>query len=561
MGVERSPERVVHPEAPREIERKFLVPHPPDAFAQYPSDEIRQGYVSLDDGTEVRVRQRGQHYFFTVKSAGHLVREEVETEITEAKFSELWEKTEGRRLTKTRFSIPYGTFTVELDTYGGSLEGLVTAEVEFESPEDAEKFVPPPWFGDEVTFDSRYKNNSLARLGLPEGHKQLVFELKTGIAQLRMLVEKRVSQDLAPVVVAIAGGSASGKTSAVAAELKSIFGESAVVLSIDDYYRGATFMREEAKRGRELNWDHPDALNLTLLSQHVRTLKSGKPVEKPVYDFKSAESVRTEKLESHRVIIVEGLFALHDTVKDVSDIKAFVDIGTHGRILRRLLRDVERTGQKPSDILRYFADVVEPMHEKYVQSTRKDADVVIMNEYRPHEEARRAGQHEIQLKFKNVPDAQVLRAIQAERLSTVVQVDTYYNPRDRNLAETDEALRIREEGGRMVLSYKGPRVSGEFRVRPKFEFEIDEETKKALLSIYDASALVIKKERTLYQLDGVVFSLDQVTKVVGDTCTELGQFLEVRSIVGGANEGQVKNMLARLGLAMSQGTKKSYPEM
>lgn len=561
-------------EAPKEIERKFLIKSLPDNLDQYPHQEISQGYVAVSkDGTEVRLRKEGDKYFQTIKSGGAKVRAETEIEITEEQFNSLWQTTKGRRLEKIRYKIPYGNQRIELDVYRGSLEGLITAEIEFSSPEASEQFTPPKWFGKDVTEDQRYKNQVLALSGLPKerapkeevGKEKLnipEYNLEEGIRRLADRVREKISQQEGPIIVEVAGGSASGKTSAVAAKLKEIFGKEAMILSMDDYYRGKTFMEAEAQKGHMLNWDQPEALNLQLLKEHLSELKSGRPVQKPIYSFKTSEPTGTEELQPRRVIIVEGLFALDEAVKSEGDVKVFVDIGTHGRILRRLLRDIERTGQKPSDILGYFAEVVEPMHEKYVESTKRNADIIIKNEYSPKVEAERSGLHEVQLKFRGEIDAEVLRKIGAERLGAVTQVDTYYNPGDRNLVETGEILRIREEEGHRILTYKGPKIESKFRERPKFEFEIDEETEKKFLSIYGDSVKIIKKKRVLYQLDDIVFSVDSVAKIEGGTTTDLGKFIEIRSTSSrGAKKPQINKAIAKLGLNLDQSIKESYFEM
>ena len=561
-------------EAPKEIERKFLIKSLPDNLDQYPHQEISQGYVAVSkDGTEVRLRKEGDKYFQTIKSGGAKIRAETEIEITEEQFNSLWQTTKGRRLEKIRYKIPYGNQRIELDVYRGSLEGLITAEIEFSSPEASEQFTPPKWFGKDVTEDQRYKNQVLALSGLPKerapkeevGKEKLnipEYNLEEGIRRLADRVREKISQQEGPIIVEVAGGSASGKTSAVAAKLKEIFGKEAMILSMDDYYRGKTFMEAEAQKGHMLNWDQPEALNLQLLKEHLSELKSGRPVQKPIYSFKTSEPTGTEELQPRRVIIVEGLFALDEAVKSEGDVKVFVDIGTHGRILRRLLRDIERTGQKPSDILGYFAEVVEPMHEKYVESTKRNADIIIKNEYSPKVEAERSGLHEVQLKFRGEIDAEVLRKIGAERLGAVTQVDTYYNPGDRNLVETGEILRIREEEGHRILTYKGPKIESKFRERPKFEFEIDEETEKKFLSIYGDSVKIIKKKRVLYQLDDIVFSVDSVAKIEGGTTTDLGKFIEIRSTSSrGAKKPQINKAIAKLGLNLDQSIKESYFEM
>src|SRR5262249_42729712 len=143
-----------------EIERKFVVDEPPADLDRWPSTAIEQGYVAIaDDGTEVRVRRRAGQSVLTVKSGGARTRVEEEIEIEAERFERLWPLTEGRRIEKTRYEIAGdGGATIELDVYDGALAGLVVAEVEFDSENDADAFAAPDWFGHEVTDDARYKN-------------------------------------------------------------------------------------------------------------------------------------------------------------------------------------------------------------------------------------------------------------------------------------------------------------------------------------------------------------------------------------------------------------------
>lgn len=557
----------------QEIERKFLIAVPPPNLDQYPHEEVQQGYGAITaDGTEVRLRKKGDRYFQTIKTGKGKTREETEIEISESQFIVLWKTTKGKRLKKVRYEVPLGQSTIELDVYDEPLKGLLIAEVEFASEKESETFVAPDWFGDEVTEDEKYKNQQLALHGLlkvaaakqPRAKEKLnipQFELTDGTERLKELTAQKLAQQTEPVVVLVAGGSASGKTSAVAAKLKEQFGDDAMIFSMDDYYRGKTFMEAEAKRGNMLNWDQPEALNLALFKHHLSELKAGRSIQKPNYSFTAGEPVGTEELKPHRVIIVEGLFALDDGVADEGNVKAFVDIGPHGRILRRLLRDVERTGQKPADILAYFAEVVEPMHDKYIESTKRNADLIINNEYSPTIEAERSGLHEIQIKFAATFDMETLRKLGAERLGSVTQVDTYYNPRDRNLVETGEILRIREEGGHRILTYKGPKVASEYRERPKFEFEINDEMEKKFLDIYGDCVKIIYKNRTFYQLDGVVFSMDEVSKVEKGKRVGVGSFIELRSTNKDVNPLKLQTVFSKLGFDPSQGIKDSYFEM
>ena len=295
-------------------------------------------------------------------------------------------------------------------------------------------------------------------------------------------------------------------------------------------------------------------------------LKAGQAIDKPIYDFPSATADKTEPIQPRKVIIVEGLFALDDQLKDLGDVKTFVDIGTHGRIIRRLLRDVERTGQAPADILRYFSEVVEPMHDKYVDTTKRNADFIINNEYNPKIEAEKSGLHEVQIKFHiNMPLAQLdkkIRSLGADRIASNKQVDHYYNPSDRDLMKTGEILRIRQESGKRILTYKGPKVESSMRVRPKLEFEIDRDTTRAFLNIYSNKQKTITKIRTTYQSkNGLIFSIDHVEKQEGGQVTILGDFMEIRSIDPNVDQAKIAELVRSLGLNNSAPIQQSYFEM
>ncbi|MFU8890365.1 MAG: CYTH domain-containing protein [Anaerosomatales bacterium] len=149
-----------------EIERKFLVEQRPPAIA-FTSAALRQGYLLIADDGEVRVRDAGGVYSLTVKSRGSLSREEHEVELTRDQFEALWPATLGRRVEKTRHEFTLGGMDAALDVFEGDLDGLVTVEVEFPSVSAARAFVPPAWFGPEVTEDASYKNASLAVHGQP----------------------------------------------------------------------------------------------------------------------------------------------------------------------------------------------------------------------------------------------------------------------------------------------------------------------------------------------------------------------------------------------------------
>ncbi len=151
-----------------EIERKFLVRRLPTDLDPHGGAAIRQGYlIATETGMELRIRQKKEDFYQTVKLGSGLARTEIEIELTRGQFQKLWPFTAGRRVVKTRFTLPVGAHTAELDCFEGSLNGLTLVEVEFDSLAASAAFDPPEWFGREVTEDKRYKNQHLAVHGIP----------------------------------------------------------------------------------------------------------------------------------------------------------------------------------------------------------------------------------------------------------------------------------------------------------------------------------------------------------------------------------------------------------
>jgi len=161
------------PKPPTEIERKFLVTALPGDLdlTQYPAEKIDQGYLANTPDCAVRVRSKGERYFLTYKSAptDHAAeRVELETELTEDQFTTMWPGTVGKRLEKTRYRIPFGDNTIELDVFEGDNSGHILAEVEFSSTDEADLFQSPEWFSDDVTPDKRFGNSNIAEFGFPD---------------------------------------------------------------------------------------------------------------------------------------------------------------------------------------------------------------------------------------------------------------------------------------------------------------------------------------------------------------------------------------------------------
>lgn len=148
-----------------EIERKYLISQPPANYTTYPYHLIEQGYLSTEP--VVRIRREDETFYLTYKSKGLLEREEYNLPLTPESYEHLIKKADGHILTKKRYLIPLeGSLhlTIELDVFEGRFKGLMLAEVEFPNRAEAEAFIPPSWFGEDVTFSGEYQNSRLSQL-------------------------------------------------------------------------------------------------------------------------------------------------------------------------------------------------------------------------------------------------------------------------------------------------------------------------------------------------------------------------------------------------------------
>ena len=178
------------------------------------------------------------------------------------------------------------------------------------------------------------------------------------------------------LVIGIAGGTGSGKTTLMDNLVKR-FGDDVTVLSHDNYYRRRDEMSMEDRA--KVNYDEPAALETDLMVRHLEKLRQGEAVECPVYDFSQHNrSNKTTTIVPKRVIIVEGILIFEDeALRDLMDIRIFVDTDADVRLGRRILRDVEERGRTLQSVLEQYQTTVKPMHEKYVEPSKKFANIVV----------------------------------------------------------------------------------------------------------------------------------------------------------------------------------------
>lgn len=179
------------------------------------------------------------------------------------------------------------------------------------------------------------------------------------------------------IVIGIAGGSGSGKTTLMK-NLIARFGDNVTVLSHDNYYRPYDNLSIEQRRA--INWDHPDAFDTEMMIEHLRELKAGHAIECPNYDYTNyARCTETTHLEPTKVILVEGILIFENKqLCSLMDIKIFVDTDADVRLIRRIRRDVAKRGRSLDSVLTQYLSTVKPMHEQFVEPSKKNADLVVL---------------------------------------------------------------------------------------------------------------------------------------------------------------------------------------
>jgi uridine kinase len=183
--------------------------------------------------------------------------------------------------------------------------------------------------------------------------------------------------DSNPVVIGVAGGSGSGKTTVVRRIVESMGDDQVIVLEHDRYYHDHPELRLEERAA--LNYDHPDSLETDLMVRHVNELRAGRPVELPVYDFaRHARRQTTDPVQPRQIIIVEGILIFADAhLRDLMDVKVFVDTDDDTRFIRRLKRDVAERGRTMDSVIEQYLNTVKPMHLEFVEPSKRYADIII----------------------------------------------------------------------------------------------------------------------------------------------------------------------------------------
>lgn len=181
------------------------------------------------------------------------------------------------------------------------------------------------------------------------------------------------------LIIGIAGGTGSGKTTVVNQILNELPDDEVCVISQDSYYKSTDELTYDERA--KINFDHPRAIDFDLMIQHISELKAGKVVEQPVYSFVTHNRTRdTVKTHPRKVVIVEGILIFNsEELRSLFDMKVFVHADADERLIRRVRRDINERGRDIDEVLNRYQDTLKPMHEQFIEPTKNYADIIIPN--------------------------------------------------------------------------------------------------------------------------------------------------------------------------------------
>jgi uridine kinase len=182
------------------------------------------------------------------------------------------------------------------------------------------------------------------------------------------------------LIIGIAGGTGSGKTTVVNHILNELPADEICVISQDSYYKATDNLSYEERT--KINFDHPRAIDFDLLIEHISQLKEGKVIEQPIYSFVTHNRTKdTIKTHPRKVVVVEGILILNnETLRSLFDIKIFVHADADERLIRRMRRDIKERGRDIDEVLNRYQDTLKPMHQQFIEPTKNYADIIIPND-------------------------------------------------------------------------------------------------------------------------------------------------------------------------------------
>ncbi|KAM5567549.1 inorganic pyrophosphatase TTM2 [Rosa sericea] len=301
------------------------------------------------------------------------------------------------------------------------------------------------------------------------------------------------------ILVGVAGPSGAGKS--VFTEKILNFMPSVAVISMDNY--------NDASRIVDGNFDDPRLTDYDTLLQNVSDLRAGKPVEVPVYDFKSSSRTgyRTVEVPSSRIVIIEGIYALSEKLRPLLDLRVSVTGGVHFDLVKRVLRDIQRAGQEPEEIIHQISETVYPMYKAFIEPDLQTAHIKIINKFNPF-----TGFQSPTYILKSAKPLSVdqIKAVFTEEHTEAKEetYDIYLLPPGEDPESCQSYLRMRDKDGKYSLMFEEWVTDNPFVISPRITFEVSVRLLGGLMALGYTIATILKRSSHVFFNDGVCVKID-----------------------------------------------------
>lgn len=301
------------------------------------------------------------------------------------------------------------------------------------------------------------------------------------------------------ILVGVAGPSGAGKT--VFTEKVLNFMPSIAVITMDNY--------NDASRIIDGNFDDPRLTDYSTLLENIHGLKAGKPVQVPIYDFKSSCRIgyRTVEVPSSRIVIIEGIYALSEKLRPLLDLRVSVTGGVHFDLVKRVLRDIQRAGQEPEEIIHQISETVYPMYKAFIEPDLQTAHIKIINKFNPFTGFQNPTY--ILKSTKLVTGDQIKEVVSEEHKETLEETyDIYLLPPGEDPEACQSYLRMRNRDGKYNLMFEEWVTDSPFIISPRITFEVSVRLLGGLMALGYTIAAILKRSSHVFSDDKVCVKID-----------------------------------------------------
>ncbi|MBA0689368.1 hypothetical protein Goari_007099 [Gossypium aridum] len=301
------------------------------------------------------------------------------------------------------------------------------------------------------------------------------------------------------ILVGVAGPSGAGKT--VFTEKVLNFMPSIAVITMDNY--------NDASRIIDGNFDDPRLTDYNTLLENIHGLKAGKPVQVPIYDFKSSSRIgyRTLEVPSSRIVIIEGIYALSDKLRPLLDLRVSVTGGVHFDLVKRVLRDIQRAGQEPEEIIHQISETVYPMYKAFIEPDLETAHIKIINKFNPFTGFQNPTY--ILKSTRLVTLDQIKEVVSEEHKETIEETyDIYLLPPGEDPEACQSYLRMRNRDGKYNLMFEEWVTDSPFIISPRITFEVSVRLLGGLMALGYTIAAILKRSSHVFSDDKVTVKID-----------------------------------------------------